>query len=235
MRRHYRSWLSFANDTWDLGLSLDQLLFVTSCDKLSHWASAVFSENSSQIATFQVSSYPDNSDVTSQSSVLSGEWDVAHSSVKRRWSPVDRPADKFDQTVFIRGFRMQERLSPDPEMTLATGQSHSNRVTSSGGLRTRVSALWRPRRSSPSSETPQPSVMTPVCRVSRFVSLGETGALKLLFLLSPVVSSIRRSSRAPPTGNTCSICPFDNISLSSYCHSSLRVHCYITAVYFSPA
>jgi hypothetical protein len=46
---NHSKWLEFANDVHERGITADQLVMVTGCDKTSEWASAVFSAASKQV------------------------------------------------------------------------------------------------------------------------------------------------------------------------------------------
>jgi hypothetical protein len=46
---NHSKWLKFANDVEQRGITADQLVMVTGCDKTSEWACAAFSASSKQV------------------------------------------------------------------------------------------------------------------------------------------------------------------------------------------
>lgn len=137
--QNYHSWLTFANDTLGRGVSLEDLVLVTGCDKTSQCACAAWSDSSHSASASFVADTPGF--VTGRASIW-GRWESSNS-VDRNARPqrlapsgalnlaVSEP-DSFkegitsqdslvshlttselsagsDQCVFLRGFRIGER------------------------------------------------------------------------------------------------------------------------------
>ncbi|KAJ7149140.1 hypothetical protein C8R46DRAFT_532191, partial [Mycena filopes] len=121
-RQNFRHWYDFANATHGRGVK-DGMMIVTSCDRTWEWASAVFDDCSKDAGiSFKIDAVPG---VSTQVS-FSGKWDTT-SSVHHRSGPIHEGADepKIDQTIFIRGWKVQPRLIGAPKIIRAAAEPRS--------------------------------------------------------------------------------------------------------------
>ncbi|KDQ54413.1 hypothetical protein JAAARDRAFT_196750 [Jaapia argillacea MUCL 33604] len=104
IRRHYKTWLSFANDVHGRGIQISDLLVVTGCDMTSKWAMAAFKRSAVHRYMSIGASAPGG--FSAQFSHNHG-WSSGRRSNEELQSTGPEP---FDQCVFFRSFRLKERL-----------------------------------------------------------------------------------------------------------------------------
>ncbi|KAF8516249.1 hypothetical protein JB92DRAFT_2272739 [Gautieria morchelliformis] len=128
---NHSKWLKFANDVHERGISADQLLMVTGCDKTSQWACAAFLASSNQIGVeFRVG----NVGVAQGGVSVWGSWNhcqfvEAHSgpSSRVRQTPSSNSqqitynprTNSRNQCVFLRGYKLCDRLTMERRMQLS--------------------------------------------------------------------------------------------------------------------
>lgn len=119
IRRHFRSWYQFANDRHEFGLGNGEIMLVTGCDKTAEWASAVFTHKGRRA---KISLFGGLPTVISGELTLTGSWETS-SDVQHRSGPICDPGNvKYDQTVFIRGYRIRERFLILPKLMKAAAE-----------------------------------------------------------------------------------------------------------------
>lgn len=137
MLRHYRDWHAFAQEKRNPEMPLSDIILVTGCDLTREWATVVFTEKASNASinfTAGVPSYP------SVGASFWGSWST-ETSVPHRCGPVPpmvmdelsglltapsttiQESGPYNQCVFIRGYRVQERLMFPKKLKAAAGPS----------------------------------------------------------------------------------------------------------------
>ncbi|KAF8530708.1 hypothetical protein JB92DRAFT_455326 [Gautieria morchelliformis] len=127
---NHSKWLKFANDVHERGISADQLLMVTGCDKASEWLGAAFLASSNQIGLeFQIG----NTGIAQGGISVWGSWDHGQSvevqagpSSRVRQTPssntlqiTNEPeTNSHNQCVFLRGYKLCDRPSLRRRMRL---------------------------------------------------------------------------------------------------------------------
>ena len=122
IRKHYKSWYAYARQQ-DLEFPHGQIMLVTGCDKAAEWDSAVFSSNIKGAGITLFGGLPT---VASGELSISSAWESG-TSVQCRSGPVCESEStlKYDQTIFIRGYRVCERHWFGPKIIKAAAEPQS--------------------------------------------------------------------------------------------------------------
>lgn len=119
--QHFRSWYTFANDRLRRGVKPGQILIVTSCDKTAEWATAAFATKGRNTRISFSGGLPA---AVNGELALGGAWE-RNTSVQHRTGPLCGDEIKYDQTVFIRGYRVRERTLLAPKVIKPPGRQDS--------------------------------------------------------------------------------------------------------------
>ncbi|KAL0948303.1 hypothetical protein HGRIS_010895 [Hohenbuehelia grisea] len=118
-KEHYESWYDFANRQLRLGLNNGDIILVTGCDKTAEWATAAFNERSRGVGISFYGGFPM---VGGAEVSLSGSWQTG-TSVQHRSGPVSDCGDvKYDQTIFIRSYKVKESITGAPKVIRAASE-----------------------------------------------------------------------------------------------------------------
>ncbi|KAJ7284464.1 hypothetical protein C8J57DRAFT_693247 [Mycena rebaudengoi] len=118
--RNFPNWYEFANNVLFRGVKNGDIMLITGCDKTAEWASAVFDERSRNAG---ISLIADVGPVASAELTLTGRWESS-TSVQHRSGPIydDPELVKFDQAIFIRGYKVLERKIRAPKIIRAEAE-----------------------------------------------------------------------------------------------------------------
>lgn len=129
LKFQYKTWYSFLCDTFGR-MPLRNMVFVTGCDLSTDWATATFLEKAkSGKVSFKVSDpHSDSVSVT-----LWGDWETSTSVPVRCGPSADQKAHHIkgeptkNQCIFVRGWRVSERIRPLPLKLQAAAEPKDDR------------------------------------------------------------------------------------------------------------
>lgn len=134
LKLHYKTWYTFLCDTFGK-MPLRNMVFVTGCDLTTDWATATFLDRArSGRVSFRVSD-PSSDSI---SVALWGDWETSTSVPVRCGPSPDQKAlhakgePKNNQCIFIRGWRVSERIKPLPLKIVAAAEPKDDRRLDGG-------------------------------------------------------------------------------------------------------
>lgn len=148
MLKNYKSWFAFIRNRLKAYVQLSDLILVTGCDMTADWATAVFVSNATKASiAFNV-----GDSMGSAQAAAWGSWNTSRAiNVPNRCGPqssagltssassgdlvprrdINENAD-FNQCIFIRGFRVKERLFFSRKLVAAAGYCELERRDETG-------------------------------------------------------------------------------------------------------